>query len=501
MALPVLISAILFYLSFPNFIFLQGFSSLAWFFCVPFFIFLEGKSLLNRLAAGFFFGLLSYLATLNWMIPYSFPGYGLLSIILTCQTVIFAALYQPSKDQKFWPLLYVPAAWVVSEYIRKFVMMGQSWDLGHSQGFDTDLLRTARLFGSPGISFILIFVNYLFYWLLLRAKETSQRKVGASILALLILTIYVYRFFVPLPPGSNSSTALQICLLQPNIDYHGELTDERIMQITDEHIALTREAVKHSHPDLIVWPETAVPTDFLADPRLKKKIVSLVKDIGTPFLIGGDIDDKTGTHNSAVLFDKNGEVENIYFKRHLVPLTEYIPPSFFWKMFAKIFHVESPGLVPGTAEGMMEITARTSNVKIRFGVAICSEDNVAQVFRQYAEDGAGFVIVLLNNGWFSQKEGLVMHAEHSMMHAAENDMPVIRVSNTGLSGLIDRYGRLPQESLDSLEQRKFFLYEVVPRPPKKSSHNLSDTFCVLCLCFVIMKHIYSSFQRKKGNKE
>ena len=123
-------------------------------------------------------------------------------------------------------------------------------------------------------------------------------------------------------------------------------------------------------------------------------------------------------------------MQNIYYKRHLIPLTEYIPQSWFWKNFARIFHVESFELVPGTPAGLMNITSRISKEKALFGVAICSEDNVAKVFRQYAKEVAGFVLVLLNIGWFSPKEGLVMHAQHSIMRAVENRMPVIRVANT-----------------------------------------------------------------------
>lgn len=497
MILPILISAVLFYLSFPNIFFLQGFSSCAWIFAVPLFFALDQKNIWGRIRLGFLFGLLSNLAVVNWMIPYSALGYLLLSIALTSQAVVFAILYVPIKHQRFVQIIYVPCAWVASEFLRKLLMMGQSWDLAHSQSFDIHLLQSARVFGSAGISFELIFVNYLFYMVLFGLQQsrpqskkiTTQRKLIVITILVFAVLIYGYGFF-SIDRHHQSQSVYKICILQPNIDYHGELSLGRVEQIVDDQIALTEQALKDAKPDLVVWPETAIPMDFLKDSLLKEKMVAFVQAVDVPFLIGAVIEDKDGVHNSAVFLDQNGAVKKVYYKRHLIPLTEYIPSTLFWRMIAKVFHVESPGLVPGKDSGLMEITSRSRGDKTRFGVAICSEDNVAQVFRQYRNQGAGFVVVLLNNGWFTQKAGLVMHAQHSVIHAAENSIPVLRVANTGLSGWIDQSGRLRQESLDTLEQKTFFHYSVVTQPVQRSVGNLLDSFYLFCLSFVIITLSY-----------
>ncbi len=510
MILPILISAFLFYLSFPNIFFLQGFSSFAWIFAVPLFFALDKKTIWGRIRLGFLFGLLSNLAVVNWMIPYSFLGYLLLSIALTSQAVVFAILYMPTQHQRFVKIIYVPCTWVASEFLRKLLMMGQSWDLAHSQSFDIHLLQSARVFGSAGISFALIFVNYLFYVVLFGLQESRpQSKKIATQKKLIVITIFVFAVliygygFFSIERHHQPQSVYKICILQPNIDYHGELSLGRVKQIVDDQIALTERALKDAKPDLVVWPETAIPTDFLKDSLLKDKMVAFVQAVDVPFLIGAVIEDKDGLHNSAVLLDQKGAVKKVYYKRHLIPLTEYIPSTLFWRMIAKVFHVESPGLVAGEDSGLMEITSRSSGDKTRFGVAICSEDNVAQVFRQYRNQGAGFVVVLLNNGWFAQKAGLVMHAQHSVIHAVENHISVLRIANTGLSGLIDQSGRLGQESLDNLEQRTFCHYDIAVNLTKKNINNLVDTFCIFCLVFVIMAQLYwfVMFYKKKEQGE
>ncbi|MCB9771643.1 MAG: apolipoprotein N-acyltransferase [Candidatus Omnitrophica bacterium] len=486
MILLVLISAFLFYLSFPNFISIVGFSFLAWVFAIPFFICLENKKPLERLGIGFAFGFIANLLAVNWMIPYSGPGYFLLSFILAGQAVIFAILYRPLNNKTLLNILYVPSLWVASEYLRKSLMMGESWDLGHSQSFDIHLIQVANLFGSSGISFVLILINYVAYLVLFQSKDLRSKVSGLITMVVVLVMVYSYGFISLQAKDQSQASEFKICVLQPNIDYRGDLTKKRIVDIVDAYIVLTREAVKDTRLDLIVWPETAIPTDFMRDSALQKKIMSLVRDTRIPFLIGSIREDNNGLHNSAIFVDANGNIKQVYDKRHLIPLTEFIPDSLFWKKFAQIFDVDSPHLVAGVRAGMMDLQSQRQGDKIRFGVAICSEDNVSQVFRDYSQGGAGFVIVLLNNGWFSQKAGFVMHGQHSVIHSVENSIPTIRVANSGWSVLIDDAGRVPRDSLLTLQQKEFLYFNVTPNTRRSLYNIIGDTFCLLCVGFVIM---------------
>ncbi len=497
MVLPILISATLFYLSFPNIFSLEGISVLGWIFAIPIFITFEKKNIRDRIKFGFLFGLLSNLAAVNWMIPYSYLGYILLCFALSSQAVIFAILYPQEKTQNSWNIILVPCAWVVSEILRKSLMMGQSWDLAHSQSFDLYFVQWAKVFGSAGISFILILINYFLYKIFFCEKKLSRKIISAGFLVLVMMVVYGYGFWIVSHEKNNKPTALRICAIQANINYHGELSDTRIEKIIDQYVALTREALQNSKLDLVVWPETAIPTDFFKDEKLKEKVLSLVKDFGIPFVIGAIIEDQEGQHNSAILIDGKGKVQSLYFKRHLIPLTEYIPSTIFWKFLAKIFRVESPQLIPGKRLGMMTINLAKSGNVLHFGVAICSEDNISQLFREYTKQGSDFVLVLLNNGWFSQKAGLVMHAQHSMMRAVENSMPIIRVGNTGLSGLIDPWGRHSPNFLKFLQERKIFYYDITLNSQKSVNHKVADTFCVLCLVFVILMQVYKFIKPKE----
>jgi len=345
----------------------------------------------------------------------------------------------------------------------------------------------------------LIVVNYALY-IVLRRPQDLKMNVRAMLAAVVLLAVVYGYGFMKLVTNVVTMKPVNICVLQTDQDYHGDLTDDRVSKIVDANIVLTGEAVAAARekPDLIVWPETAIPTDFLQDPELRMKMAALAQETGSYFLVGAAIRDEAGQHNSAVLLDRGGEVQQIYHKRHLIPLTEFVPGTWFWKMFANIFQVEAPALVEGKENnaGIMELRLRDGRT-VRFGVAICSEDNIDTVFREYYRKGAQFVVVLLNNGWFTQKAGFVMHAQHSMVRAAENRFPVIRSANHGWSGLIDEVGGTKEDTMQSLGEKRFFNYELASGRKKSPYNNLGDTFCFLCVGFVILIQLITTIKVKK----
>lgn len=481
------IAATLYYLSFPNCLSLPGLWPFAGIFAVPLFSSFEKKNLTRRVALGFLFGLLANGLAVNWMIPYSFKGYVFLVLVLAIQPVLFAVLY-PRRGflNPLLKVIYVPAAWVVSEYVRALVMREESWNLAHTQTFHLPLLQLANLLGSYSISFVLIFVNMCIYQAIL---ESRNFKNGISVALALVAVVYGYGYLSLRPSLMNEGT-VHLAAVQPNINYHGQFGRERLMNITEEHLNLTA-ALQRLQPDLIVWPETAVPTDILADAEMKNRIQDAVRTSRVPLLTGAALQEDGQDHNSAVVFDRQGEVAGVYHKQYLVPLSEYIPAGVFWKTLARIFKIESFDFAPGRDSGMMPVPETDK----KFAVLICSEDNISSLMRRYGREGVDFAVVLLNNGWFFQKSGLVMHGQHSIMRAVENGLPVVRVSNTGWSCLIDPKGRVVDGSLESLGRRMFFEYRIPPGTRRTLYNIIGDTFCWLCMAFVIMTSLRQRHDR------
>lgn len=488
MFLPILLSALLYYLSFPNVLTHSGFSFLAWAFAVPLFHVLENSNLSRRTLAGFLFGILANLSAVNWVIPYHFTGYLFLSLVLAVQGAVFGALYR--RGFSLSNIVYIPAAWVASEVLRRWLMLGESWDLGHTQTFDPYILQLANVSGSAGISFVLILVNYCLFAAL---RDRKHFKVSATVVGLALVLVLGYGFVsfhqekeVPLP-------ALKVVALQPNTDFRGELTSARISKIVDDNIVLTKEALKDHKSDLVIWPETAVPEDIIQKDELGSKIYEFVKSVRAPFIIGAVVRDGWGAHNSAVVLTGRGEVKQVYHKRHLVPLSEYIPDTFFWRTFAGIFGNSSFDFVPGEGPGVTLLPG----TNIRLGLAICSEDNVASLFSEYARRGVRLAVVLLNNGWFSQESGLLMHGQHSIMRAVENGIPVLRVSNNGWSCLIDSFGRVVQGEAEDLRKKRYFYYEIPLSNHATLYNSFGHFFAVMCLGLALAGVLIGFFKKDK----
>jgi len=123
---------------------------------------------------------------------------------------------------------------------------------------------------------------------------------------------------------------------------------------------------------------------------------------------------------------------------------------------------------------------------------ICSEDNMAGLFLEVVHQGAQGIVVLLNDGWFHQPAGLALHAQQAMMHAVENRISVIRVANTGWSGIIDPCGRMHSGSL-GFDQSGVFVSRVHFSKAGTVAARFAGIFYGFCLGFVIMNFVLRNF--------
>src|SRR3989338_1887415 len=203
-------SILLIYLAFPNYFNPYGFWPLALIFAVPLFFVLEGRSLPQRVLLGTLFGLIFYALLVQWLIPYSLLGYILFVLVLTIQPVLFAALYRSSG--RLVDILYIPALLVASEYLRTLLLGGFSWNLGHSQTFNIYGLQIANLFGSWGISFVLILINYCLYFLI---RKFENRKIYAAVLVAVIVFVAGYGILsIPSASVTKSVDTFDVCAVQ-----------------------------------------------------------------------------------------------------------------------------------------------------------------------------------------------------------------------------------------------------------------------------------------------
>ena len=486
----VFLAVIFSFLAFPNVFLHFGYWPLAWAGLIFFFAALEDQKPAARVMAGFIFGLLFYGLILFWFVSYSFIGYFLFVAGLSLQPAFFALLYGLKPSGRGREVLFVAAAWVATEFLRSLFLAGFSWDLAVSQGFQPLAIQIAALTGSGGLSFVLAAVNFCLY----RYFKGRKRDIYYPAIALaFVFLVFGYGWWVMRfeARGQAGFGAIRVLAVQPDVDLKDKQDEEALDKIVERLTTLTEKGLQGSPVDLVAWPETAVPLDFRKEPDLLIRLKDLAEKINGNFLFGAALREGDKDFNSAVLMDARGRIKHVYHKRRLVPFSEYCPRGRLWWDLRKRAIVRTYDFSPGDKPGVMPLEIAAGNTgdsfqKYFLGVLICSEDTIGALFREYQAREVGIVVVLLNDGWFRHPQALIMHAQNAVLHAVENRRPVLRVANTGWTVAIDAFGRVMAGGRVPFNRAEVARFAVRPGKAKTAAYFIGDSFCLLCLGFVII---------------
>ncbi|MBI4437122.1 MAG: apolipoprotein N-acyltransferase [Candidatus Omnitrophica bacterium] len=417
-------SAILLSISFPKI----DLEFLAWFAFVPFFFATESKSVLETFWLSavtgftFFFGLLYWVGRVTWA--------GAIVLVLYC-SLYFALFGLGTKFLRRHSILWIPPLWVFLEFLRSTLFTGFGWGLlGYSQWRMLPLIQVADLTGAYGVSFLVMLANGCLYELL---REGRKRRKDIFFSIVLFLLLFSGSFFYGRKQitSSVSPSTLRASVIQGNIPQ--DLKWDRSVQdlVMKKYERLT-EWVALNHPDVIFWPETAVP-GFLPDEKdLWERLLSLSQKSETYLLVGAPWVEKGRTYNSA-LFLRKGEVLQRYDKLHLVPFGEFIP-------FEENFPILREWIVTGDFHPGKEETV-FRHPKGTFSTLICFEDIFPPLVRRLAKE-SDFLVNVTNDAWFGKSGAPFQHAQASCFRAIENRRTVLRVTNTGYTSLIGPTGEI-----------------------------------------------------------
>ncbi len=454
------LSAVLYALSFPSTLRLEGLGFLAWFSLVPLFVVLATAPPLRAVFYGTFFGALQALIINYWHATYSYVTLHVIIIVFIVEFFLFmAALVPITRLSKRWGWIAVPAAWTVFEYLRSIGILGYPWGLiGASQYGLGPLIQIASITGVWGVGFVVLLANGAIAWTIMNVKRRLPLSVAAAVVAVSVVFGLFWIRDMDRRIASNSRQ-VTVVLLQPN-------TDPRKHAYRDNYersVALTAEALQQvkgqtgSTPDLIVWPESGFPLDlgYWAQPnrrnsdwgRLVQEFRTYQASLGTWLLTGSQDhtiraldsgDEERTNYNSSVLLGPRGQIQRYYHKMHLVPFTEYFPldeEKFAWlhEIFQK-FDISNWGL--GDERTVFNAGG------IRFVTPICFEDVFSDNVRRSVAQDVDIILNISNDYWsLSPVEG-TQHGLLSLFRAVENQRPVLRSTASGYTVHIDAVGRI-----------------------------------------------------------
>jgi apolipoprotein N-acyltransferase len=206
-----------------------------------------------------------------------------------------------------------------------------------------------------------------------------------------------------------------------------------------------------THPDLVLWPESPAP--FIEnDPRFQQAMVAIAHEAQAPLIVGSvgvELGDDQLEHgfNSALVVAADGARIGRYDKIHLVPFGEYIPMQRLL-FFAHALTANVGQTTRGTERKVFRLNGH------RYGVFLCYESVFADEVRQFAQLGAEVLVNLSDDGWYGDTSAPWQHLNMARMRAIENRRWLLRDTNTGVTAVIDPYGRvrqsIPRHQADAL---------------------------------------------------
>ncbi len=328
--------------------------------------------------------------------------------------------------------------WGVSEWIRSWIFTGFTWNLVATiWTISPELLQTAAMIGPYGLgvlTIVLAGLPALFFINKCRFRASVCISIGLILSAALWFCGHLRLESATYHPVDK----VRLRLIQPNIPQHLKWRQDLRASHVQKQIRLSISPTESFSPTHVIWPETAVPFDLSADYWLRKAISAVVPPGGL-LITGAPRSERfeyghQRAYNSIHAIDDKGVVAASYDKRHLVPFGEYIPLR--WIFGLSKFTAGRVDFQPGKTARVFDLAGLPPVAMLICYEVIFPAEIIDTKHRP------AWVLNLTNDAWFGFSAGPHQHLAAAQLRAVEQGLPVVRVANTGISAVIDAYGRL-----------------------------------------------------------
>ena len=347
-------------------------------------------------------------------------------------------------------LLLFAALWTLAELCRGQLLTGFPWGAGGYAHLESSLAGYAPWIGVYGIGFIAaclaMGVPLLVSGLMAgRTRAWQMLSVGVLMVAVLV----PQGLQKAAPEFTQAAGKLKVRLLQGNIPQ-----DEKFIpgQGVQQALSWYAEQLLANSQPLVVTPETAIP---VLPQQLSPAYWQVLKDKYAPpnataqlpatpqaALVGIPMGGPGVGYSNSVLTLGPADLNYRYDKHHLVPFGEYVPPFFQW--FVRLMNMPLGDFAQDRPpSSVLKWQGQ------RLLPQICYEDLFGEEVARYfakPEDAPTVLVNMSNLAWFGDTTALAQHVAISRMRALEFQRPIIRATNTGLTGWVDAQGTV-RESL------------------------------------------------------
>jgi apolipoprotein N-acyltransferase len=392
-------------------------------------------------------------AAFGWMMPFAVILLPAGLALFVAAGVALARLVWVDRPQRIAALTI---GLTTAEIARGHLFTGFPWNLiGQSVGFTDVTAQLAAVVGVYGLTAVAIFV---FSAPAVLADDRPDERRGRIVVlsAALALTFATVGYgTVRLAMAAAEEGGPRVRIVQPAIDQFQKWNPQSRAATLQTLVDLSEsktdsETLGAMSFSLIVWPETALPFFLTEEPEALSRIGAMVPP-GTVLVTGAPRLEPAGEgrryYNSVYVVGDGGRILDAYDKVHLVPFGEYLPLE---PVLSRLGLSKLTQGVGGFSAGPGARTIALPGGLPPVGFLVCYEI----IFPGRASDPRerpGFLVNLTNDAWFGRTPGPWQHLDLARMRAIEEGLPVIRAANSGVSAIIDAYGRMPERL--GLEER------------------------------------------------
>ena len=376
--------------------------------------------------------------------------------------------------------IFFPFIIVLIEYVRSFGALGFPWsNLALTQSNYIYFIQFIEVTGTYGVSFFIIGFNVILYNVV--QKKISLLK-GLSFILLIIIGLSIAGAgrILSLP---KSNQKISVAVVQPNVNPNTKwLNKKKIIAFMD---SLHQESIKFK-PDLIVFPETALPSYLVRDNRTRGALQSKVNSSDIPLLTGTihtSFENNFRYYYNSSMFIIPQKKYELYSKIHLVPFAEYdLIPSIFHPLTKLNINIDRGNFKSGNNYKVFK------HENLLFSNLICYESSIPKISRTFVSKGAEFLIIQANDGWLGSSFGPYQHFELARLRAIENRIPIVRCANTGISGIINIDGSIKTKV--QLNEEKIIFESLSSNKNGSFYTKYGDIFAIIISIIILIVILY-----------
>lgn len=381
----------------------------------------------------------------GWMAPFAVV---LVAMFMALFWGAASVVYRVLAGRSVLRALLFAASLSGFEWLRGHILTGFPWDLpGETWLAGSALSQTAAFVGAYGLTWITLAGAAA---LVVEAEGRAGRRMALSAVVALVGLWGVGAERLKLSPPPQAGAPL-IRVVQPDIPQSNKYDPAMFDGILGRYVGLTAKAAVGPAPDVIVWPEGAIPAafeDYLAPGTWTRDAITQALSPGQTLILGGyrlahDNHGKTVAFNSlaALRLEKGTlQAEGLYDKYRLVPFGEFMPLDGLASLLGikQLVHV-GDGFTPGPRPRPLRLPGLPAVQPL-----ICYE----ALYPGFTRAGStlsnlrpSWIVNISNDAWFGTASGPRQHFNMASYRAIEEGLPIVRATPTGISAFIDAFGR------------------------------------------------------------